>query len=457
VNIRVQEDHAVVVGGSLGGLLAARVLSESVAQVTVVDRDEMPTEPVHRKGVPQSRHTHGLLARGFEIFEQLLPGLGADLVERGALVQDLQNDVIWYNDGLAVKRAPSSLTVLLVSRPMLESYVRQRVSALPNVTILAETEARGLREDNGQITGVRVAGPNGHESTLDTRIVVDATGRSNRGPAWLAELGYPAIAEDVVRANLVYVSREYRRVPGAQPFTGVIHSHYPANPIGSGTFATDGQRWLVTMLGMNEDVPPAVPGEFEEFAARLAGSELYDLIATAEPVSDLNRFRIGPSVRRRYERCERLPAGFIALGDSLCCFNPAYGQGMTTAAMAAMWLRSCLQSGVDGLTRRYFRGVKRIIDVPWDITVGNDLRFPEVAGPRTTRLKLLNAYLPRLHRASTVDKRVGETFLRVANFLDPPQRLISPRMLWRVWRGQGAAAVTPARVTPATAAPSRAG
>jgi 2-polyprenyl-6-methoxyphenol hydroxylase-like FAD-dependent oxidoreductase len=332
--------------------------------------------------------------------------------------------------------------------------VRRRVRALPQLTLRAETEAIGLREENGQITGVHIAGPEG-TATLNTGFVVDATGRSNRGPAWLKKLGYPDIPEDVVRANLVYVSREYRRVPGVQPFTGVIHSHYPANPVGSGTFATDGRRWLVTMLGMNDDVPPVVPGEFEQFAQRLAGDELYDLVTTAEPISDLNRFRIGPSVRRRYERVSRLPEGFIALGDSLCCFNPAYGQGMTTAAMSARWLRECLGAGPAGLTRRYFTGVRRIIDVPWDITVGNDLRFPDVPGPRTLRLRILNAYLARLHRASTVDTVVGETFLKVANFLIPPQSLISPRLLWRVWRGQRG--VAPAPVAPRTDAAQRTG
>jgi 2-polyprenyl-6-methoxyphenol hydroxylase-like FAD-dependent oxidoreductase len=433
------EKHAVVIGGSLAGLLAARVLSETVDRVTIVDRDELPAEPVHRKGVPQSRHTHGLLARGFEIFEALFPGLGADLVRRGALTQDLQKDVIWYNDGHRVRRSRSSLTVLLVSRPTLESYVRSRVAALSQVTMLAGTEATGLLERDGAITGVRITGPDG-PTIVDTRLVVDATGRSNRGPSWLSELGYPEVTEDVVRANLVYVSREYRRVDGAQDFTGVIHSHYPANPVGSGTFATDGDRWLVTMLGLNDDVPPAVPGDFEEFATRLAGDELHRLITTAEPITGLNRFRIGPSVRRRYDRCVRLPEGFVALGDSLCCFNPAYGQGMTTAAMTALWLRTCLGSSSDvaGLTRRYFKGVNRIIDVPWAITVGNDLRFPEVPGPRTTRMHILNAYMPRLHRAATVDPVVGETFLKVANFMAPPQSLVSPRMLWRVWRARKA-------------------
>jgi flavin-dependent dehydrogenase len=432
-------EHAVVIGGSLAGLLAARVLSETVARVTIVDRDEMPTEPVHRKGVPHSRHTHGLLARGFEIFEELLPGLGADLVARGALIVDLQQDVIWYNDGHPVRRAPSGMSVLLVSRPMLESYVRARVSALPGVTILPRTEAIGVWEDGGGMAGVHVAGPDG-TAALPARLVVDASGRSNRGPAWLAGLGYPAVAEDAVRADLVYVSREYRRVPGAQDFAGIIHSHYPQNPVGSGTLATDGDRWLVTLLGMNDDTPPMAADGFAEFAARLAGPHLHRLITTAEPVTELNRFRIGPSVRRRYERCARLPEGFIALGDSLCCFNPAYGQGMTTAAMAAMWLRTCLASGRTGLTRRYFRGVTRIIDVPWAITVGNDLRFPQVAGERTARIKVFNAYLARLHRAATVDAGVGTAFLRVANFLSPPPSLVSPAMLWRVWRRRKAGA-----------------
>jgi 2-polyprenyl-6-methoxyphenol hydroxylase-like FAD-dependent oxidoreductase len=442
VNSFSRPEHAVVVGGSIAGLLAACVLRTRFERVTIVDRDELPLEPVHRKAVPQSRHTHGLLARGLQIFEELLPGLSAELAGRGALIQDLQRDIIWYNDGYRVRPAPTSMKVLLVSRPMLESYVRTRVRALPEVTLLSGTEATGLRVAGGAIAGVDIT-RDGAAGTLAADLVVDASGRSNRGPAWLAACGYPAVAEDVVRANLVYVSREYRRMPGEQHFTGIIHSHYPANPVGSGTFAIEGDRWLVTMLGMNDDVPPAEPGAFEDFAARLAGEELYRLVKTAEPITALNHFRIGPSVRRRYERCARLPEGYVALGDSLCCFNPAYGQGMTTAAMSALWLRDCLGAGTKGLTRRYFKGVTRIIDVPWAITVGNDLRFPHVPGPRTRRMRLLNTYMPRLHRAATLDPAVGETFLRVANFLSPPPALLSPGLLWRIWRRRRMGTPTP--------------
>jgi 2-polyprenyl-6-methoxyphenol hydroxylase-like FAD-dependent oxidoreductase len=159
------------------------------------------------------------------------------------------------------------------------------------------------------------------------------------------------------------------------------------------------------------------------------------MISTAEPITDPVRFRIGPSVRRRYERCARLPEGFVAVGDALCCFNPAYGQGMTTAAMAAHWLGVCLRSGQAGLTdltRRYFRGTGRFVDVAWDISVGADLRFPQVAGPRTRKVKVLNTYLSRLHRAAAEDPEVGGAFLKVANFLVRPEHLVSPRVLWRV-------------------------
>jgi 2-polyprenyl-6-methoxyphenol hydroxylase-like FAD-dependent oxidoreductase len=427
------ESHAVVVGGSIAGLLAARVLSESFTHVTVVDRDDMPTTPVHRKGVPHGRHLHGLLARGYQVIEELVPGFGVDLIARGAVPVDLHQDIVWYNAGHRMQRAPSLMCGLLASRPLIESYLRSRIGARPRVQILRRTEAVGLRAHHDRIAGVRLAGPDG-EWTLPARVVVDATGRGNRGPAWLAELGYPRVPADVVRAGLVYATREYRRTPGAEDFTGVIAAHHPGNPTGTGTAAVEHDRWMVTLVGIGDDAPPTEPGAFEDFAAGVDGWELGELVRTAVPLTDPVRFRIGPSVRRRYERCARLPEGFLPIGDALCCFNPAYGQGITAGALAARWLRKCLLTGTGGLTRRYVNGVCRIMDVPWDITVGNDLRFPAVTGRRTLRVRLLNAYLSRLHRAAAIDPVVAATFLRVANFLDDPRHLLSPAMLWRVRR-----------------------
>src|SRR5262249_21665294 len=195
--------------------------------------------------------------------------------------------------------------------------------------------------------------------------------------------------------------------------------------------------------------PRADPAGSDRSSGRVAATERSPMTTTADPIPEPPRFRIGPSVRRRYERAARLPNGFVALGDSLCCFNPAYGQGMTTAAMAAVWLRMCLKRGRRNLTKRYFAGVKPIIDVPWDITVGADLRFPEVEGVRTGRIRFLNGYLSHLHRAAARDAVVGAAFLKVANFLAPPPSLMSPGILWRVWRAGRARKAVTARVSPA--------
>ncbi|NUT35975.1 MAG: hypothetical protein HOV79_23215 [Hamadaea sp.] len=439
--------QAVVVGGSVAGLLAARVLSDTFERVIVLDRDEMPLTAVHRRGVPQSRHAHGLLDKGRAILDELLPGFSADLVARGAVTADTHNDVVWWNDGRRMLRAPSDMTALCVTRPTLESYVRSRVAALPGVEIRAGVEVAGLVAARDMITGVRLASG----EVIAASVVVDATGRSNRGPAWLTELGYAAPPEDEVKAGLVYVTREYRRDPSAQDFAAIVVGHHPANPTSTGTLAAEGDRWLVTLMGMNDDVPPMDGPGFEAFAARLDGPELARLLAGAEPLTEPTRFRIGPSTRRRYERCAKLPEGFLALGDALCCFNPAYGQGMTTAAMSAQWLGRCLQAGLPGLTRRYFAGVTAIVDTPWDITVGGDLRFPHVPGVRTRKVRLLNAYLSKVHVAAQADTVVGQTFLRAVNFLISPQQLMSPRMLWRVWRGrkaQPAPQAAPRELTP---------
>jgi len=81
-------EHAVVSGASMGGLLAARVLADFYGTVTVVDRDELPEDPVNRRGVPQGRHVHALLARGAQIIDDFFPGILDELAAAGASVLD---------------------------------------------------------------------------------------------------------------------------------------------------------------------------------------------------------------------------------------------------------------------------------------------------------------------------------------------------------------------------------
>jgi len=447
--------HAVVIGGSIGGLLTARVLSESFARVTVVDRDVLTDEAAPRKGVPQGHHTHGLLAKGGEILNELFPGLTAELVALGAVECDSQNDCVWHNDARRLHPAPSELRGLAVSRPMLEHYVRSRVAALPNVEIRSRREAVGLLPGTRGVGGVRLLPVGGEHEELAAELVVNAAGRGNRGTAWLRELGYEAPEEERVDSGLVYVTRQYEGRPGDSEATAILVAHSTASPRGGFAIRAEGNRWLITVLGMGDDIPSTDPDEYERFAEGLPLPDLHRLMRRLEPIGAPRLMRIPTSVRRRYERLRDFPEGYVVLGDALCQFNPSYGQGMTVAACEAVVLREALRDGVEGVARRFFPLAAKVIDVPWDMAVGADLRFPHIEGRRTPRVRLLNAYIARLHVAAEADPVVGNAFLRVTNLVAPPQSLFAPRILARVLHRRPAAApaVRETQVLVGTAAP----
>src|SRR5260370_32401135 len=81
-------ERAVVLGASVGGLLAARVLADFYETVTVVERDVLPDDPVNRRGVPQGRMIHAVQARGSQIMDDLFPGLLDELAAGGVASWD---------------------------------------------------------------------------------------------------------------------------------------------------------------------------------------------------------------------------------------------------------------------------------------------------------------------------------------------------------------------------------
>jgi 2-polyprenyl-6-methoxyphenol hydroxylase-like FAD-dependent oxidoreductase len=433
--------NAVVLGASMAGLTAARVLADAYERVTVVDRDALPEAAAHRKGVPQSRHAHGLLAGGRVALEELFPGLTDELVANGALSGDLQAESRWYNRGLRLCPAPSDLRAVAVSRPLLEGCVRERVLALPNVRVVDRCDAAGLvpTSDRRGVRGVRVLrhADSSAEEVLEADLVVDATGRGSRSPLWLEELGYPRPAQDEVRIGVAYASRIYRRHRDhLDGDTAVVVAATPERPCGGVMLAMEGDRWMVTLNGYLGQRPPADPDGFVAFAAGLPAPDIFEVISDAEPLGEVLPARYPASVRRRYERLGRFPDGYLVVGDAVCGFNPIYGQGMSVAALEALTLRECLRAGpAAGLARRFFAKAARIVDIPWGIAVGADLRFPGIHGARTAKVRLVNAYLARFHVAAATDPLLGGAFLRVVNLMDRPESLLRPTVAMRVLRG----------------------
>ena len=432
-------DRAVVLGASMAGLLAARVLADAYTQVIVVDRDDLPDPPMHRRGVPHGRHIHALLARGQQALEELLPGLTADLVASGAPAGDLLGNGRWYLNGHRLRQAPAGLVMVCASRPVLEGAVRARVRALPNVAFLDARDIVGLvaSADGGRVTGARVLrrADRAAEDVLDGELVVDATGRGSRTPIWLEALGYPRPDVEQVRIGLGYATRSYRLPPDALGGDlAVVHGGTPAHPRGGAMLRLEGDRWMVTLGGILGDHPPTDPDGFLGFARSLRFSDIYESVRDAEPLDDPVAFRFPVSVRHRYERLDRFPDGLLVLGDAVCSFNPIYGQGMTVAALEALALRRHLQPGTQPQSGPFFTDLARVVDVPWDIAVGGDLVFPGVEGRRTLKSRLINAYLARLHAAAAHDATLAAAFLRVTGLVTPPQSLLRPGVAIRVLR-----------------------
>lgn len=438
--------HAVVIGASVAGLLAAGVLSESCQQVTVYDRDTLPDQPEHRRGVPQSRQLHALHARGARALDELLPGFRNEMIAAGAVTADTQADAHWYLDDYLLRPAPSGLEGIALSRPVLEWLIRSRVAKLPNVTITDGTDVAGLVTADGRVTGVRVSAartPGAAEETVPADLVLDAAGRGSRTPAWLAEHGFPVPAATRVRAGVTYVcriySRDQKQLDGR---FGSLVTPYPGKPRGGAVIRQEGDRFVVLLAGMVGTEPPLDEPGLLAFADSLACPDIAAVMRESTPLSDPVRYTYPESTWHHYETLSAYLGGFLVIGDAFSSFNPIYGQGMTIAALEALTLRGLLsdpRAAAPGLERRYFRAVGRLVAEAWETSASSDLRFPEAEGERRRGAALINAYGERYRAAASVDPVLGATFLRVANMIDKPAKLLSPGHVLRVFRSAGKA------------------
>ena len=428
-------DRAVVMGGSMAGLLAARALADHAAQVFLLERDALPEEPGHRKGVPQSKHTHVLLGSGRRTLERFFPGLTSDLTARGAVQGDPMSEVLRYLGGGCHSRGTSDLRTLYASRPLLEAYVRARLRGLPNVTFLERRDIRGLTmsADGRRVAGVAVE-QDGTASTIEADVVVDATGRGSRSPQWLAQAGFPAPGEEVVECHASYATRQYRLEPGQlEGIKSVLVAPSPGSLRGAVLAQQEGGRWILTLIGLMANRPPTDDAGFRAYAKALPSKEITDLVETATPIDDPVPASYPSNVRRRYDRLGRFPERYVVLGDAICSFNPMYGQGMSVAALEGAALADTLaEPGDEELGLRFFRKAAPALDAPWLLAAGNDLRLTKPDAPVSRGTRFVRWYMDRLHVAARTDTAVAQAFLLVTGLVAPPSSLFKPAVALRV-------------------------
>lgn len=464
--------HAVVIGASMGGLCAAAAVAPHYERVTILERDVLGAEPGHRRGVPQSKHAHGMQPGGLRALDELLPGIVDELVNAGVPRGDVLSQCSWTVAGGRFARGAAGVETIGVTRPFLEHRVRARVLALPNVTIRDGIEVLAPTGDATRVTGVTIgaesAGSSGDDTTahLDADLVIDATGKVSKLPQWLASFGMPAPAEEAVHCKMSYLSRRWQLAPGRT--TDVVSVITPAEVPHFGVMiAQEDGTHIVTVGGLLDSGPARDEAAYLDFARALPDSVIADALVDATPVTELQPSHFPASRRRRYDKLHAFPAGLLALGDSIAAFNPMYGQGMSVAALEAVALRAALQRGpLDA--RRFFKQAHRIEDVAWKVSTGGDLRYDEVEGKRGPDTALMNRYLDRLTLAARIDPVLGTQFNLVAGFVAPPQSFFAPSIVRRVIAGsrrvratlgdaagESAASVTGSALPAAPAAPTQ--
>jgi len=438
----------VVVGGGLAGCLAAWALVGQADRILVLERDRYPEQPAFRPGTPQSRHAHLLMEGGRRALHELLPGLDADLLARGAVPVPVPGGLRWLSSGGWMPRFATDLTFVSCTRQVLDEAVLQRVRAEPSVTFLEGTEAVGLIGDGAAVTGVRArargAAPDGTRAgaaaaveELAADLVVDASGRSSRMPQWLRALGCAKTPEDRVDAGVAYTSRLFHHAPGIDASLSALYiqTQAPDHPRLGVLLPVEGNRWVVSLGGMRGSEPEPGAAGFDSFLGLLRDPALREVLSTASPAGEAYGFRPGASIRRHFER--GAPDGLVVLGDAACTFNPVYGQGISIAAFGALALRDGVRErGLGpGTSRHVQAGVAAAAKDAWMMASAEDVRFPTTTGgPSGAVLRLQHRYLDRVIARSSRDEEVCARFSEVMTLVTPPAVLFRPKVAWPVLR-----------------------
>lgn len=410
-------EHAIVIGAGIGGLCAARVLSDFYDRVTIFERDELPARPGNRPAVPQDRHVHILMARGARKLGSLFPGLLDDLVAAGVpVVQNEANGIRFGAAGhvLGTSRGLRREFITYVpSRPRLEWQIRRRAGAIENIDIVRALVSEPVFDVAGErVTGVLL--DSGHR--VDCDLVVDSAGRGSRLPVWLTQWGFERPCEDTVDVGIAYATHRVRIPDGLIAEKVIVAGASRTQPLGLGMLLDEDHTWGLTTFGVGKVDPP------QDFSAmcRLADQVLPARIAFAlrrgEPIGDIARHRYPASRWRRYDTLERLPAGILAFGDAIASFNPTFGQGMTMASLQAGHLRSAL-AGPDP-EREFHRAAAKTTFPVWTMNAIGDLVLHRADGPMPWWYPPVGRLFDQLLGAAETDPVLAEWFLRRFSLLD---------------------------------------
>ncbi|MCC5651881.1 2-polyprenyl-6-methoxyphenol hydroxylase-like oxidoreductase [Nostoc sp. XA013] len=432
--------HAIVIGAGISGLLTAQVLSKYFERVTIVDRDNLPEQSEHRKGVPQARYPHSLLNQGQRILEQLFPGIEFELVNAGALTTDVIADYQWFMLEGWAPRFSSDMIIYNCTRDLLELTVRHRLVANNQIVFIQAAQVTNLlfNESRTRVTGVQVRFCNQSEINLNADLIVDASGRNSRAPQWLEAVGYTSPQQTVVK-SCGYACRWYQCLENFQINSkGIgVYSKPPDTIIG---FLYRVEK-NCCCVAISNNYPGLDEARFLELVRGLRVPHIYEAIKNAQPISPVYSYGCIDSYWRHYENLSKLPEGFVVVGDAVCTLNPIYAQGMSVATLGALTLDKCLSKyfshqddgNLIGLPQHFQKQLSKVITTPWMISTSEDVRrsLPEnVQSNYITRF--IQTYTDSVRLLSIKNANILKVCMEIQNLRKSPNSLFHPYIMLRV-------------------------
>jgi 2-polyprenyl-6-methoxyphenol hydroxylase-like FAD-dependent oxidoreductase len=440
---RYSGERAVVIGAGMGGLPAAQALADHFREVVVLERDTLPSDATSRPGVPQGKHPHGLLAGGMKALCDLFPGFSSTLVQAGGNLLDSGLEVCHEYQGEEPFPARSlGVSNFAMTRPLLELIVRRRVEERPNVVIRdgCRVVAIGATPDGNSVTSVSYKTREGKLEILPADLVVDASGRGKPTLDLLEATGRPMPDETVIGVDFVYSTAVYTIAPDATPDMKVMVT-MPKAPeesrMGIVQLREDG-KWFAALGGRGLDAPPAADDAFAVYAESLPTSTVYNAIKEATLHGQIEQFAFPESRRRHFDSTDDFPRGLIPIGDSVCRFNPVYGQGMSAAAQEAVVLRNLLAAHAGdadplaSLSSEFLSTIESIIESPWALAALPDLAYPDARGKRPVDLEKSFEDHLAVTRAARQDPHIHKVLIEVLNLLKPISALKAPEVMRKV-------------------------
>ncbi|MFS0635362.1 FAD-dependent monooxygenase [Mesobacillus foraminis] len=435
----VTKNKAIIIGGSIAGKLAARVLSDFAEEVIIVEKDPKCEQRLPRTSVPQGFHGHALLKSGEEALEELFPGIVDELIADGAVPSDFASELSWYHHGSWKVQFKSGVSIIQQSRPFLEEHIQRRLELIPNISFQYETKVKGVVVKENRAIGVSLTTKNGNISELFADIVVDASGAGSATPRWLKELGLGVPHKTEVKVDLFYSSRKY---PSLSPKNGgslLIYPNPPLQNLGGAIAQIEDNEWMVTLLGYGVKHPPFNDEQFINYTKQLDDQGIYDTIKDADPVTPVSFYRFPSLSRYHYDNMKHFPDGLIVIGDAFSRINPVFAQGMSIAALEALALKKELskREGNPGkpkhLSKKIHRRFSRITDIPWLIALSEDFRFKTTSGKKPFGLPFLQWYVKKVIIACSRNTEVYGQFIKVLHLKAHPITLFSPKMMLKIF------------------------